>query len=173
MCARREVILEATYDGAPQPRVGQTFTEKVRLRSCLQSDPADQLQIRTFNFPNEGIEISTRFYWPPSPQGPIAGYTAPIVRWEETTINGLTSAPIVLDDEFAQTYTPTHHNFSEYFIFEPFLDPDVPTELLEELKAKNIRRILLSSFGNEHVIEFFPDESNGLQRFLLPLFENS
>jgi hypothetical protein len=91
------------------------------------------------------VTIRTQFYWPPPPSGPTAGYTAPLVRWVETTLTGLTSTPILLQNGYAQTYLPGHHNFWETFLFEPGLDPGVPPEVLTELQNRGIGRILVST----------------------------
>jgi hypothetical protein len=91
-----------------------------------------------------GIEVVTEFYWPPEPTGIVAGYTAPLDGWIGTTIIGLTSEPLVLRDDFAQTYRPQHHNFIEDFVFEPRLDPGVSPEVLAELDALNIRALIVS-----------------------------
>ena len=92
----------------------------------------------------QGIEVVTEFYWPPEPTGIVAGYTAPLDGWIGTTITGLTSQPIVLRDDFAQTYRPGHHNFTEDFVFEPRLDPTVPPAILAELEALNIRALIVT-----------------------------
>jgi hypothetical protein len=122
-----------------------TTTESIRLCPCPQPQQGDIFQQRVFPGPNDvwlgpgDINITTRFYWPPAPAGPIAGYTAPLVRWVETVIEGLTSEPIVLHDWYSQTYHPWHHNFDEDFIFEPGLEPGLSADLLEELREKDIR----------------------------------
>lgn len=90
----------------------------------------------------EGAEI--RFYWPPPPTGIVAGYTAPLERWEETVITGLTSQPIVLRGYWSQTYRPGHHNFSEEFVFEPRLEEGIDGGLLAELESADIRLIYVS-----------------------------
>jgi hypothetical protein len=54
---------------------------------------------------------------------------------------GLTSTPITLTHEWAQTYRPEHHNFSEHFLFEPALDPGVTAQQRAELTAAGIRAI--------------------------------
>ena len=92
----------------------------------------------------------TEFYWPPEPTGIVAGYTAPLDGWIGTTITGLTSQPIVLRDDFAQTYRPQHHNFVEDFVFEPRLDPEAPPEILAELEARNIRALIVTA---GHVVD--------------------
>jgi hypothetical protein len=93
------------------------------------------------------VAIDTQFYWPPAPAGPSAGYTAPLIRWVETTVTGLTATPIVLENTYAQTYLPGHHNFWETFLFEPRLDPNVPPEVLAELEHQGIARIMISTGG--------------------------
>lgn len=95
----------------------------------------------TRTVPLEGGAITIRFYWPQPPQGASAGYTAPLVAWKETQIEGLTTQPIVLRDYYSQTYRPEHHNFSENFIFEPAMEPGLAPAILNELAAKNIRYI--------------------------------
>ncbi|MBA7636170.1 hypothetical protein ES703_43785 [subsurface metagenome] len=116
-----------------------TTTDRVALCLCPQPQPGDILQQRSFTGPN-GVSISTSFYWPPDP-GFSAGYTAPLVRWVETVIEGYTTEPIVLHGWYSQTYHPEHHNFSEHFIFEPQLEPGMSPQILSELRAKNIRLI--------------------------------
>lgn len=119
-----------------------TTTDEIRLCPCPQPHPGDLLQERTFDGPN-GVSISTSFYWPPPHSGPVAGYTAPLVRWVETIIEGYTSEPIVLSGYYSQTYCPEHHNFSEHFLFEPQLEPGISQNILDELRARDIRLIHL------------------------------
>ncbi|MCC6235212.1 MAG: hypothetical protein IT580_21395 [Verrucomicrobiales bacterium] len=89
-----------------------------------------------------GRTMEIEYYWPPEPKGIVAGYTAPLQRWEGTTLTGFTSRPIVLRGELSQTYRPGHHNFWEDFLFDPWLEPGVAADLLEELRGANIRAIL-------------------------------
>lgn len=117
-----------------------TFNDAVRLAPCMPERSGDLFQERVVEDGRDAV-VTTRFYWPPPPDGPSAGYTAPLARWDHTVIEGLTSAPVVLTSDFAQTYRPEHHNFSEHFLFEPGLDPDVPAHLLDELRDRNIRLI--------------------------------
>jgi hypothetical protein len=63
------------------------------------------------------------------------------VRWNGTTLTGLASEPVRLTGAFSQTYDSIRHNFSETFLFEPGLDPQVSPELQAELRAANVRRI--------------------------------
>ena len=88
-------------------------------------------------------KVETRFLWPPEPQGPTAGYTAPNLGFVETRIIGLTSEPLILRSGVAQTYSAGHHNFSETFLFEPALDPGVSAAQRAELDAAGIRQLVV------------------------------
>ena len=126
-----------------------TSVEEVLLEPGSPDDPLPIGSIPvTRNFTNENeVRIETSYYWPPAPTGAIAGYTAPLQKWVGTTITGLTSQPFDLTGYFSQTYRPGHHNFDEEFLFEPGLEPGIPTSILAELKEKNIRLIYFS-FGD-------------------------
>ncbi len=119
-----------------------TTTDMVCHRRCPRPQAGDRLQHRSFS-DSKDISISTTFYWPPIPGGPAPGYTADLVRWVETVIEGYASEPIVLHDWYSQTYHPEHHNFSEHFMFEPRLEPGISQQILDELRAKDIRLIHL------------------------------
>ena len=86
------------------------------------------------------VNIEIKFYWPNEPPA-AAGYTAPLVRFVETRITGLTTQPIVLTGYYSQTYRPGHHNFTEEFIFEPRLEPGLSAATLAELQAANIQML--------------------------------
>ena len=140
-----EPVLQWDWDGPTQTRHDQAM---------LWPSPApsadDSLQKRRFET-GKGVVIETSFYWPPMPKGPVAGYTHPLARWVETRIEGYTGAPIVLRGYFSQTYRPGHHNFSEHFLFEPQLEPDLPAEVRAELSDKDIR--LIHVFGGMGEVE--------------------
>jgi len=140
------LVLRAEYE-TPVPTAWNwtgetptTISDEVFIQPCFRESENDILQERTLEG-SDGLTIRTSFYWPEPPSGPSAGYTAPLVRWKETVIEGLTSRPVTLRSGYSQTYQPGHHNFWEEFIFEPFLDPDVPADLLAELQKQNIRMI--------------------------------
>ena len=67
------------------------------------------------------------------PTRPMAGYLAPLHKWDVTGILGITLEPILLGRHSFQTYRPGHHNFIEESILEPRLtegiDPGVVSEL--------------------------------------------
>ena len=119
---------------------GTTRTETVSLCPCPKPQAGDLLQERRFRDPN-GVSIKTSFYWPPPPKGAVVGYTAPLVRWVETVIEGYTSEPIVLHGYYSQTYRPERHNFDEHFIFEPQLEPEISVDILAELRMNDVRMI--------------------------------
>jgi hypothetical protein len=130
----KEPVLTWEYTGP-----NTTTTDLICLRPCLEPQAGDLLQHRSFEVP-KGASISTTFYWPPDP-GAAAGYTAPLSRWVETVIEGYTSEPIILHGWYSQTYRPEHHNFGEHFMFEPRLEPGISQQILDELRAQDIRLI--------------------------------
>ena len=117
----------------------------------------DILQERSLS--QNGITVDTAFYYPPPPGGLAswvggAGATAPLKRWKQTTITGLTSEPIVLKGYYSQTLHPEHHNFVEHYIFEPQLEPNLSSDILAELKAEDIRyiRVIMASTNAQSLI---------------------
>jgi hypothetical protein len=95
-----------------------------------------------------GLSVRTSYYYAPPPTGfrswvGDAMATAPLKRWERTLIEGLTTEPIVLKGYYSQTYSPEHHNMTEYFLFEPRLEPGIAATSLAELQAQNVRFIHL------------------------------
>jgi hypothetical protein len=139
------VSLEATYE-RPQPELtwegpGTITNETVRLVPLRPSGPGTLPQSRTLSRTG-GLRVETRFLWPPEPQGPTAGYTAPNLGFIETRIIGLTRDPLILRSGVSQTYSPGHHNFTETFLFEPALDPEVSAAQRSELEAAGIRQLV-------------------------------
>ncbi|MFM7214482.1 MAG: PEP/pyruvate-binding domain-containing protein [Verrucomicrobiota bacterium] len=138
--------LEATY-AQPQPTLGwegpgTTQTDAVFLVPRPMVGPGALPQERRIQ-KGASIRITTRFWWPPEPTGPTAGYTAPNIGFTETRIEGWTSEPLVLRDAAAQTYSPGHHNFTETFLFEPRLDPATTAAQRKELETAGIQQILV------------------------------
>ncbi|GAH84583.1 unnamed protein product, partial [marine sediment metagenome] len=119
-----------------------TTTDEIRLCPCLQPQPGDLLQERSFYDEVNDVNITTSFYWPPI-SGDIMIYTAPLARWVETVIEGYTTEPVVLHGWYSQTYRPEHHNIGENFLFEPRLEPGISQNILDELRAQDIRLIYL------------------------------
>ncbi len=117
--------------------------EEAHLRERPQPRE-DDIHVTRTHEGEDGVSITTSFYWPAIPTGDgAAGYTAPLVRWDKTVIEGLTSQAIILDDYYSQTYRPLHHNFMAEFLFEPRLEPGISWQTLNELYARDIRLIHL------------------------------
>ena len=140
--------LEAAYE-RPQPEFtwegpGTVTNETVWLVPLRPPGPGTLPQSRTLSRTG-GLRVETRFLWPPEPRGPTAGYTAPNLGFIETRIIGLTREPVVLRSGAAQTYSPGHHNFTETFLFEPALDPEVSAAQRAELEAAGIRQLVAES----------------------------
>ncbi len=138
----------------PQPYIDfegeKTRTsEAVRLVRRGSLIPAEEVQTRRIATPG-GVAIDPQFRWPDyRDSGFIIIKTFPLAAWEQTTITGLTTDPLVLTSEFSQTYAPGHHNFFEVFLFEPRLDPGVTPAQRTELEAADIRMIYVNhdTFG--------------------------
>jgi Pyruvate phosphate dikinase, AMP/ATP-binding domain/PEP-utilising enzyme, mobile domain len=102
----------------------------------------------SFTGPN-GLAIETSYWYPPPPRGATAGYTAPAIKWEKTTISGLTAAPIVLTGYFSQTYAPNHHNFGGQYIFDPRLEPGLTADARAELEAADVAYLVVIDHDGE------------------------
>lgn len=121
-----------------------TTTNRVYLWATTPASDGDLPQERTLTY--DGVTIKSRFYYPPLPAGLTewelgGGNTAPLKRWDHTIIEGLTTQPIVLRGYYSQTFRPEHHNLVEHFLFEPRVEPGISADLLNQLKAKDIRFI--------------------------------
>jgi hypothetical protein len=101
----------------------------------------DELVSRTYS--TNGVSIQTRYWLTVNPSHAVVGIgpTKNLLNWEESTISGLTSEPLVLRGFFSQTYKPSRHNQSEQFLFEPVIDGGVSSAQLAELRAIDVRRI--------------------------------
>jgi hypothetical protein len=97
----------------------------------------------------DGLAIQTAYYYPPPPRGVTAGYTAPAIQWDKTTIVGLTTAPIELSGYYSQTYAPKHHNFAADYVFEPRLEPGLPEATRAELDAADIAYLVVIVQGED------------------------
>lgn len=141
------------FPGAPTT----TLEDDVVLQSCPDDEVITSrhtLQTRTFD--KSGISVTTNFYFPPTPGGPSAGYTAPNVKWVGTDITGLTTQPLRLTADFAQTYRPQHHNFTEDFLFDPFRDPATTAAQKSELMVRDVKWLIVSTGSGQpfRVVKF-------------------
>jgi hypothetical protein len=129
----------------PDRDLRQTMKNQVYLWP-RDAAPKDDDIYEERSLSQDGISLETAFYYPAPPGGLSswvggAGATAPLKRWEQTTITGLSSEPIVLKGYYSQTLHPEHHNFIEHFLFEPQLEPELSSDILAELKAMDVRYI--------------------------------
>jgi hypothetical protein len=153
-----ELTLAAAFD-APVPYLdyagpGTRTAETVRLRRCVDQRPlTPQYALQHRAVADGGIAVTTQFYWPPDPSGIIAGYTAPVDRWVDTTISGIGDTPASLTGYFSQTYRPEHHNFAETFLFDPHLEAGIDPQLLAAFDARDIRALVVRhGFGPSTVL---------------------
>ncbi len=126
--------------------LSKTSEDYISLTPCPTANtPTGSVTPRTadMNF-GPTYTATTSYWWPPGPTGMSAGYTAPLVRFDKSTINNLTTNPIVLENYYSQTYRPQHHNFSEDFYFDFLLEPSLSNEVLTELLALDIRALVYS-----------------------------
>lgn len=149
--------LTATW-ATPVPFLEYSFEEGVGFVPATRSDEAvelwgycpDDITIdasfvrveQSFSLPS-GLAIETSYWFPPPPRGATAGYTAPAIKWERTTIANLTTTPLVLTGYFSQTYAPNHHNFGGQYIFDPRLEPGVSAETAAELEAADVAYLVV------------------------------
>ncbi|MBP8304015.1 MAG: hypothetical protein KBE04_07810 [Phycisphaerae bacterium] len=153
----RDVVSWNQFAASSGQRRMWTNRNVVRLWACQPPDAGDLLQERDFN--DMGIHIRTSFYYPAAPEAypNWGGTTAPLKRWGQTEIEGLTTEPIVLRGYYSQTYRPEHHNLQENFLFEPRLEPGISQGILDELRAQDIRLIHMTTTWVEegvHTAEF-------------------
>ncbi|MCG8407716.1 MAG: dockerin type I domain-containing protein [Phycisphaerales bacterium] len=107
----------------------------------------------------DGVTMTVPYYLT-SHESVCAGCIFHLSRWgDQTVISGLTSEPLVLKDYFAQTYAAGQHNFTEDFLFEPRLDPNVSASQLAELDAQNIGLIhLRKDISGSHIVTYYATE---------------
>lgn len=113
-----------------------------------------------------GEKIEVNFTYPKFPTGIIAGYTSPLQRWKSVRIKGLTQEDIVLSDYYALTFFPTHHNFTEYFLIEPGLDPALTESQRSRLRELGIQKFLIfrgGSLSSENEVIYIDYSGNVLQ----------
>lgn len=155
MLVHDEPQIMALYDGISKGREDVTV-----MRRDFSKEDVPALAImktREAKSVDENIEITIQFYWPPEPAGAVAGYTAPLLAWDETTISGVPglSSTIRLSGFFSQTYHPGHHNFWEEFVLDPFLEPGIDEATLDQFRAANVRMIYVT-FGLSSGPDFKP-----------------
>jgi len=142
----------------PPSGLSHTITNRVYLWPRQMPCEGDILQNRMVSV--NGVTIITSFTYPPPPTGypNWSAHTAPLKCWRQTTIEGLTTDPIILKSYYSQTYRPEHHNMIENFLFEPRLETNASQAQLQQLQARNIRLIhvtLDNHEGNQSAIRTY------------------
>ena len=133
----------------PKPRldtsggIAMTTSEEAFLAEI--DDSAQAAVSRPMRFTHAGATIDSSYdIGVPLLRGnrPFIFKTLLLVKWNGTTISGLSSRPIELNSRFSQTYFPAHHNFDETLWLEPAIEPGMDPSILEELRRENIRFIV-------------------------------
>ncbi len=122
-----------------------TTTEGAALYERWDPTEQDMPEEYSFDDPNTGVSVSTCVYsrwgW---------GWDSPTsVQFERTRIEGLTTEPIVLTGYFSQSVGGGAHLCPKNFLFEPALEPGISQQILDELRARNIRLIYYTTGARE------------------------
>jgi hypothetical protein len=121
------------FDGVVKTRSSDAASLIPRGELIPESRTSKLVRIQT----PAGVVIDPQFHWPDySDGGFVIIKTFPLAAWDHTTITGLTTSPLVLTDDFAQTYAPGHHNFTEVFLFEPRSIPASPPNSARNSKPR-------------------------------------
>jgi hypothetical protein len=136
------------FDNSRLPFTNQVYRTNVfvtRLQPLLSTNNTTLPIFRTWTKTNEW-KIRSDYYWLRMPDSAFGGggYTSPLVDWNGSQIEGMTEEPIWLGGFFSQTYASKRKNIAESFVFDPWLEPEIPASVLQELKAANIRMIYCS-----------------------------
>jgi len=144
-------------DSCSDPGAAATLSNELHLWHIPQESPDDILE--QYSCESGGISITTEFYRPPPPKndGIWEMSTAPMAHWEQTTIEGYTTEPIVLEGYYSQTYHTGHHNIREHFLFEPGLEPGISQDILDELRSQDIRfiHLITDEWSDETIIRTY------------------
>ncbi len=124
--------------------VNTISTEGAALYQPWEPTDQDVLEVCSLDDPNTGVFINIEFYarwgWGGSPTS---------VRIERTTIQGLTTEPIVLTGYYSQSFGGGSHLSPKNFLFEPTLEPGISQTILDELKDRNVKYIYYTTGGRE------------------------
>jgi len=132
---------QQVWSSDPPSGLVETTADTVYVWPRQLPKDEDMHQVRSIRL--EGMSVETTFYYPPAPDGfaDWNRHTAPIKRFEQTTLNGFISQPIILTGYSSQTYKPEHHNLVEHFLFEPQLEPGLSESVRQELIDQDIQLI--------------------------------
>ena len=142
--------------------VTNVTTQLYPLRS---EDTNDRFMEKTFSVTAQGktIDIHSTYWLPEEARGDDC--RCPLLRIVESRISGLTTEPIVLRGYWSQTYGNIHSHDYEHFIFEPRLEPGLPSTQLAELAAADIVQIYINGNGGEDAALVLIGQDGTLRRF--------
>jgi hypothetical protein len=142
------------------------YTNAVTQLYPLRTEAAnDRLMEKTFSVTGQGktIEIQSTYWLPEEARGDDC--RCPLLRIVESRISGFTTEPIVLRGYWSQTYGNIHTLDFEHFIFEPRLEPGLPSTQLAELAAADIVQIYINGNGSEDAALLLIGWDGTLRRF--------
>ena len=116
--------------------VNTISTEGAALYQPWEPTDQDVMEVCSLDDPNTGVFINIEFYSRWGWGGPPTS-----VQIERTTIQGLTTEPIVLTGYFSQSFGGGAHLIPKNFLFEPALEPGISQTILDELKDRNVKYI--------------------------------
>ncbi len=140
-------------------------TEKRKSDSVYLYELPEQEVPKWYNknrkFTHGGINVETAYMLGvPNFRGSLAWIfkTPVLLEWKQMKITGVVDEDLLFKNNFAQTYQPGHHNFWEYFIADPYLEPEISEPILNELEERNIKYIYFfysdNSFNGERQIAY-------------------
>ncbi len=144
--AHLRLIMEADYAHAvPTARSEAVTTEETSLYQPWEPGADEAPEVCSLSDPNTGVTIETQFYmhWGWGADAPTS------IQFRQTRIEGLTTEPIVLTGYFSQSVGGGSHLCPKDFLFEPQLEPGISSQILDELKAKNVRFIFYTTGARE------------------------
>jgi hypothetical protein len=136
---------QISYD-AWRDQVTHTTHDEVLLEPAPAPDAAMPSPTTDSYTVGGNTRFRIAFYIKPEdwPMG-MTGYTPTIWRFKQTLITGLLpDAPLRLQSYWSQTVQTYHKPYRGDFLFEPGLEPDLPSAQLEALRQRDIKIIFLS-----------------------------
>lgn len=139
--------LRVDYE-TPQQYLGTDGEPTSRTNEMVLLEPREAL-LRdntsvTLSMTAGSLTVESEFdYWNLYSRGPYRGdsLTEAVAHFRETRLLGLASKPILLRSDFSQSFATGHHNFGQYFLFEPGMEPGMDPQILAELRSANIKMI--------------------------------
>jgi len=140
------LAVEVDYDQpVPMGENALATTEEATLYRPWEPGEQDWLDVCELDDPNTGVCVRVEFYmrWSWDPSSPTS------IQIDRTRIDGLTSEPIELRGFFSQSVGGGSHLCPKNFLFEPALEPGISSQILDELKARDIRLIYFTTGARE------------------------